>query len=158
MKRTRLIFMALIVIGFCTNASAQKNPSKTFAFILGSWEMQTAKGKIVEQWVQNPDKTLSGKSYRINAKGDSALTETLKIKKIGKDTFYCSTVTGQNEGKETCFKLINTKDATYVFEDKTHDFPQRIVYQNQGKAEMLAWIEGELNGKSRKSEFRYKRQ
>ncbi|WP_230142903.1 MULTISPECIES: DUF6265 family protein [unclassified Pedobacter] len=158
MKRTRLIFMALILICFCTDVIAQKNPSKTFAFIMGSWEMQTAKGKIVEQWVQNPDKTLSGKSYRINAKGDSALTETLKIKKIGKDTFYCSTVTGQNEGKETCFKLIATKDETYVFEDKIHDFPQRIVYQNQGKNDLLAWIEGELNGKSRKSEFRYKRQ
>ncbi|CAH0183051.1 hypothetical protein SRABI36_01557 [Pedobacter sp. Bi36] len=150
--------MALILICFCTDVIAQKNPSKTFAFIMGSWEMQTAKGKIVEQWVQNPDKTLSGKSYRINAKGDSALTETLKIKKIGKDTFYCSTVTGQNEGKETCFKLIATKDETYVFEDKIHDFPQRIVYQNQGKNDLLAWIEGELNGKSRKSEFRYKRQ
>ena len=158
MKINDLNLLALILIGFCTNVNAQKAPSKAFAFILGSWEMQTAKGKIVEQWTQNPDKTLSGKSYRINANGDSLLTETLKIKKIGKDTFYCSTVTGQNEGKETCFKLINTKDETYVFEDKTHDFPQRIVYQNQGKNDLLAWIEGELNGKSRKSEFRYKRQ
>lgn len=158
MKINRLNLLVLILIGFCTNVNAQKDPSKAFAFILGSWEMQTAKGKIVEQWVQNPDKTLSGKSYRINAKGDSLLTETLKIKKIGKDTFYCSTVTGQNEGRETCFKLIATKDETYVFEDKTHDFPQRIVYQNQGKNDLLAWIEGELNGKSRKSEFRYKRQ
>ncbi|KRT17645.1 hypothetical protein ASU31_03630 [Pedobacter ginsenosidimutans] len=158
MKINRLNLLVLILIGFCTNVNAQKDPSKAFAFILGSWEMQTAKGKIVEQWVQNPDKTLSGKSYRINAKGGSLLTETLKIKKIGKDTFYCSTVTGQNEGRETCFKLIATKDETYVFEDKTHDFPQRIVYQNQGKNDLLAWIEGELNGKSRKSEFRYKRQ
>lgn len=158
MKRTRLIFMVLILIGFYTNVQAQKYPSKAFAFILGSWEMQTAKGKIVEQWIQNADKTLSGKSYRINAKGDSLLSETLQIKKIGKDTFYCSTVTGQNEGKETCFKLIATKDETYVFEDKTHDFPQRIVYQNQGKNDLLAWIEGEFNGKNRKSEFRYKRQ
>ena len=158
MKINRLNLLVLILIGFCTNVNAQKAPSKTFAFILGSWEMQTPKGKIIEQWVQNPDKTLSGKSYRINAKGDSLLTETLQIKKIGKDTFYCSTVTGQNEGKETCFKLIATKDETYVFEDKTHDFPQRIVYQDRGKNDLLAWIEGELNGKSRKSEFRYKRQ
>lgn len=157
MKRIILNFI-IFLGGFSLNASAQKDPSKTFAFVLGSWEMQTAKGKIVEQWTQNEDKILSGKSYRINAKGDSLLTETLQVKKIGEDTFYCSTVTGQNEGKETCFKLISNKDGIYVFEDKTHDFPQRIVYQNQGKNEMLAWIEGEHNGKSRKSEFRYKRQ
>ncbi|MNR26169.1 hypothetical protein D3C85_1433620 [compost metagenome] len=105
--------------------------------------------------MRNPDKTLSGKSYRINAKGDSTLTETLKVRNVGKDTFYCSTVNGQNEGKEVCFKLISTTDQTYVFENKMHDFPQRIVYQDKGKREMLAWIEGELNGKSRKSEFKY---
>jgi len=157
MKRAFLNLMILCLVGLSINANAQKEPSRTFAFVLGSWEMQTAKGKIIEQWMQDPDQSLSGKSYRINAKGDSLLTESLKIKKIGKDTFYCSTVAGQNEGKETCFKLITTKDETYVFEDKTHDFPQRIVYQNQGKNDLLAWIEGELNGKSRKSEFRYKR-
>jgi hypothetical protein len=158
MKRIYFSLAVLILIGFCTNVQAQKEPSKTFAFALGSWEMQTPKGKIVEQWMQNPDKTLSGKSYRINAKGDSVLTETLQIRKVGKETFYCSTVNGQNEGKEVCFKLISTKDQIYVFENPSHDFPQKIVYQNQGKNEMLAWIEGELNGKSRKSEFRYKRQ
>lgn len=158
MKRTYFSIVILILTCFCTNVQAQKDPLKTFAFALGSWEMQTPKGKIVEQWSQNPDKTLSGKSYRINAKGDSLRTESLQIKKIGKEIFYCSTVTGQNGGKETCFKLISTKDEIYVFENKTHDFPQRIVYQNQGKNDMLAWIEGELNGKSRKSEFKYKRQ
>ncbi len=155
MKNNRLTLLTLLLIGFSTFANAQKAPSKAFAFVLGSWEMQTPKGKLVEQWIQNPDKTLSGKSYRINAKGDSTLTETLQIKNIGKDTFYCSTVNGQNEGKEVCFKLISTTDKTYVFENKTHDFPQRIVYQDKGKKEMLAWIEGELNGKSRKSEFKY---
>ncbi|KQM78233.1 hypothetical protein ASE74_14455 [Pedobacter sp. Leaf216] len=158
MKRIYFSFVILIFICFYTNVQAQKNLSQTFAFVLGSWEMQTSKGKIVEHWELNPDKTLSGKSYSVNAKGDSLLTETLQIKKIGKETFYCSIVTKQNEGKETCFKLISSKDKVYVFENKTHDFPQRIVYQDQGKIEMLAWIEGELNGKSRKSEFRYKRQ
>lgn len=158
MKSTCLNFIILILIGFCTNVNAQKSSSKTFAFVLGSWEMQTAKGKIVEQWIKNPDKTLSGKSYRINAKGDRLLTETLQIKKTGNDIFYCSTVAGQNEDKEVCFKLTSAKDQTYIFENQAHDFPQKIVYQNQGKNDLIAWIEGELNGKSRKSEFRYKRQ
>lgn len=158
MKNTRLALLILLLIGFSTLANAQKAPSKTLAFVLGSWEMQTPKGKLVEQWIKNPDQTLSGKSFRINAKGDSTLTETLQIRKIGKDTFYCSTVNGQNEGKEVCFKLISAKDLTYVFENQTHDFPQRIVYQDKGKKEMLAWIEGELDGKSRKSEFKYRRQ
>jgi len=157
MKRIYL-YSLILFVGFYGNVKAQKDPSKIFSFVLGSWEMQTPKGKIVEQWSQGADKILKGKSYRFNAKGDSVLTETLQIRTIEKDVFYCSTVANQNEGEEVCFKLISTKDQIYIFENVAHDFPQRIVYQNQGKNEMLAWIEGELNGKSRKSEFRYKRQ
>ncbi|MGO4876415.1 DUF6265 family protein [Pedobacter psychrotolerans] len=158
MKRIYLYSLILFFAGFYSNVKAQRDPSKTFSFVLGSWEMQTPKGKIVEQWSESTNAILKGKSYRVNAKGDSIFTETLQIRKIGKNVFYCSTVANQNEGKEVCFKLISTKDQIYIFENAAHDFPQRIVYQNQGKNEMLAWIEGELNGKSRKSEFRYKRQ
>jgi len=158
MKRIYLYALILILAGFYSNVKAQKNPSKTFSFVLGSWEMQTSKGKVVEQWEQGAGKILKGKSYRVKANGDSVLTETLQIRKVGKDVLYCSTVVNQNEGKEVCFKLISAKDQIYIFENTAHDFPQRIVYQNVGRNEMLAWIEGELNGKSRKSEFRYKRQ
>lgn len=157
MKRIYLCYLILFLIGFYSNVKAQKDPSKTFSFVLGSWEMQTPKGKVVEQWRKNANAILEGKSYRINAKGDSVLTETLQIRNTGKDTFYCSTVVNQNEGNEVCFKLISAKGRIYVFENQEHDFPQKIVYQNLGKNELLAWIEGTLNGKSRKSEFRYKR-
>ncbi|WP_412466782.1 DUF6265 family protein [Pedobacter sp. KLB.chiD] len=158
MKRIYLYSLILFLAGFCSNVNAQKDPLKTFSFILGSWEMQMPKSKIVEQWSQGDDKILKGKSYRVSAKGDSVLTETLQIRTKGKEVFYCSTVAKQNEGKEVCFKLISTKNKIYIFENAAHDFPQRIVYQKLGKNEMLAWIEGELNGKSRKSEFRYKRE
>ncbi|MBO9676529.1 MAG: hypothetical protein J7577_24015 [Sphingobacteriaceae bacterium] len=158
MKRVCLYCLILFLVGFYGAVKAQKAPLTTFSFVLGSWEMQTPKGKIVEQWSAGADKTLNGKSYRVNLKGDSLLIEVLQIRTIGKDIFYCSTVTNQNNGKEVCFKLVSTKDQIYVFENAAHDFPQRIVYQDMGKKEMLAWIEGELNGKSRKSEFKYKRQ
>lgn len=158
MKRIYLYALILFFVGFYGSLKAQKDPSKTFSFVLGSWEMQTPKGKIVEQWSHGANKILKGKSYHVNTKGDSIFTENLQIRKIGKEVFYCSTIANQNEGKEVCFKLISKKDQIYIFENAAHDFPQRIVYQNLGKNEMLAWIEGERNGKSRKSEFRYKRQ
>jgi len=155
MKKNILIM--LLIFGFSLNSMGQKKPSKAFAFVLGSWEMKTSKGKVIEQWVKNHDNSLAGKSYRINAKGDSLLTEILVIKNSSNETFYCSTVMGQNNGKEVCFKLISKENNTYVFENKEHDFPQRIIYQNQGKNDLLAWIEGEINGKAIKSEFKYRR-
>ncbi|MCZ4243157.1 DUF6265 family protein [Pedobacter punctiformis] len=157
MKKKTLNLFLLLIFYVTLGAKAQNRLPKAFNFLLGSWEMQTSKGKIIEHWKINTDQNLKGESYRINIKGDSLLTETLTIKKIGKEVFYCSTVTGQNDGKEVCFKLISTKQNTYIFENLTHDFPQRIVYQNQGKDHLLAWIEGAINGQNKKSEFKYKR-
>ncbi|MBB2146212.1 hypothetical protein GM921_11995 [Pedobacter sp. LMG 31464] len=152
-------YLILLVFGvaFHLSANAQKNSSlQQFSFILGNWEMKTTKGKITESWVQNKVE-LSGKSYRHTLNGDSVLMETLLIKKINGNFYYCSNVNGQNNGETVNFKLISTENNTFVFENATHDFPQRIVYQNLGKDELLAWIEGERNGKKGKSEFRYQR-
>lgn len=158
MKRVNFSFTVLLLLVSNSGVFAQKSPDKLFSFLLGSWEMPVAKGKIVEQWVRNTDQSLSGKSYRVNDKGDSTLTESLVIKKINESVFYCSTVTGQNEGKEICFRLISTTNKTYVFENLNHDFPQQIVYQNQGKKQLLAWIEGMIKGQKRQSKFQYTRQ
>ncbi|SOD20001.1 DUF6265 family protein [Pedobacter xixiisoli] len=137
-------------------ASAQKPTLKTFDFIIGKWEMKTKTGKIVERWQKHRD-SLTGTSHRFNAKGDSVLTESVVLKKIKGDWHYC--VTGYEKGNEgrTDFKLATSANNTFTFENKQHDFPQQIVYQNKGKDNLLAWIEGEIGGKKRKMEFPYQR-
>mgnify|MGYP006171705417 CR=1 FL=1 len=150
-------YLILLVFGFTQlSANAQNVNLKLFFFLTGSWEMKTAKGKIVESWAASID-SLNGKSYRYSLKGDSVLTETVVLKKIGNVLHFC--VTGYEKGNEgtTNFKLISAINDTYIFENKAHDFPQRIVYQNKGKDQLLAWIEGEVNGKKIKSEFPYLR-
>jgi len=51
-------------------------------------------------------------------------------------------------------KLI--ADGQLVFENPEHDFPQRIGYERDGDG-MRAWIEGTLDGRSRRVEFAYMR-
>ncbi|TCC93820.1 hypothetical protein EZ428_03350 [Pedobacter frigiditerrae] len=150
-----LILLAFIFI-VQLSANAQNKSIKQFNFMLGSWEMKTAKGKITETWLKYKD-SLIGKSYRHNLKGDSVLTETLVIKKIDGNFYYCSKVSGQNDNQTIKFKLLPVKENTFIFENPSHDFPQRIVYQNKAKDELLAWVEGEKNGKKGKSEFNYLR-
>lgn len=100
MKKHILNVVLLQLIGFSFNSIAQDKPGKALAFVLGSWEINTSKEKIVERWAKNQENNLNEKSYRISAKGDSLLTEILVIRNIVKDTFYCSTVLGQNESEE----------------------------------------------------------
>lgn len=151
MKKFIFLF-ALILIQL--SANAQKVNVKQFAFLAQDWVMETHKGKITESWIMLKD-SLNGKSYRYSLAGKSVLTETLVIKKINGVFNLCVTGYEQNNLGTTNFKLISTQNNTFIFENKAHDFPQRIVYQNKGKDQLLAWIEGEINGKKMKSEFPY---
>ncbi|RZJ80955.1 MAG: hypothetical protein EOO47_05950 [Flavobacterium sp.] len=149
-KYLTLLVLALIQL----SAIAQKANIKHFSFLAGGWEMKTKTGKIVERWQKHQD-SLTGSSHKYNVKGDSILTETIVLKKIDGVWHFC--VTGYEKGNEgkTNFKLISTSNNTFTFENKAHDFPQQIVYQNKGKTELLAWIEGEIGDKKRKMEFPY---
>ncbi len=149
-----ILVVILIISSFY--ASAQKPALKTFDFLLGKWEMKTKNGKIVERWTKHSD-SLMGTSHKFSARGDSILTETIVLKKIKGDWHFC--VTGYEKGNEgkTDFKLVSSTNESFTFENKQHDFPQQITYQNKGKDELLAWIEGEIGGKKSKMEFPYKR-
>ncbi len=153
MKKLFVLFVLFIV---ATSAFAQKATLKSFDFMLGKWQMKTKNGKIVERWILHKD-SLTGHSHQFKDTGDSALTETIVLKKIKGEWTFCVTGYEKNNEGTTHFKLISSQNNTFTFENKQHDFPQQIVYQNKGKTELLAWIEGDMGGKHRKIEFPYKR-
>lgn len=153
MKKSFLL-LSLITISLYT--SAQETKIEAFDFFVGKWEMKTKNGKIVEHWKKHSD-SLIGTSFRFNVTGDSVLTEAVVLKKIQGEWHYCVTTYQIGYEGKTNFKLIATTDDTFIFENKQHDFPQQITYQNKGKTELLAWIEGEINGNKKKIEFPYKR-
>ena len=70
------------------------------------------------------------------------------------DVHYVAKPSGQPEAS---FKLVKAGPREAVFENPTHDFPQRIVYTLQEDGTLLAAIEGERNGKARRVEFPYRR-
>ncbi len=150
------IYLFLVLFtGFLTSI-AQSVPADELSFLFGNWELKTAEGKVTEHWKKEGNQLL-GSSYKHDFKGNRTLTETIVLKQIkGKWQFL---VTGYEKGNEgtTAFKLVSSKNNTFIFENLEHDFPQRIVYQPQGKAKLLAWIEGKVNGKDRKIDFPYTR-
>lgn len=150
MKRALILLLLVTTI---LSAKAQKSLTP-FNFLLGNWEMKTAKGKTTEHWVKSKD-SLNGKSYKHNLKGESVLQETVVIKRIKDGFYFC--VTGAGNKDRVDFKLVSSEKDKLVFENKQHDFPQRIVYQQKGKNELFAYIEGVINGKETKIDFPYQR-
>jgi hypothetical protein len=73
------------------------------------------------------------------------------------NVYFCVTGFEKNNTGTTNFKMISAVNNTFIFENEVNEFPQRIVYQNKGKNNLLAWIEGEVDGKKMKSEFHFLR-
>lgn len=152
-------FVFLILILLSTRTIAQINSQlEKFSFLVGIWSFTTAKGKITEKWDWNKSAELKGSSYSVSHSGDSVLQETISLYQSDGEIFY--TPTGYQEGNRSTvpFRLVSVNQNTFTFENKDHDFPQRIIYRKISDHEMLAWIEGEVNGKLTKIEFPYKRQ
>lgn len=133
-------------------------PGKTFSQIpagiykiQGLWEMVSDNSTSYEQWKVNPDSSLQGIDFAIGAKSDTIYLEFLEIKKIDNDIFYIATVKSQNDGKPVCFKMVEWTRNVFIFENKEHDFPQRIMYYIKNENMFNVIIEGPEEGNKIKS-------
>ena len=158
MKQTILLLVSFLLVQCSCSIAQQKTSVSDFGFLKGSWTMNTAKGRIVESWKMSKDSGMVGISFSINNTGDSTLPETIKIYESAGSIYYEPTGNGAGNNSTVSFKLISAENGIFVFENRNHDFPQRISYQSQSQSNVLAWIEGTVNGKFRKIEFPYSRE
>lgn len=145
--------------GSALTTSAQQFSDKDFKALYlleGLWKMETGRGAIYEEWHKKDENKLTGKSYRIN-NADTVVMERIELFISGNEIVYSPVVTGQNNQQAVPFKLISNTDGRYVFENKEHDFPQRVIYNLVSKDAVHARIEGMRNGQERGSDFKYSR-
>lgn len=156
----RLLFI-LIVFLTDQHLIAQSNSYgitdfKSLDPILGTWKMETRRGPMFEQWTRASNEKFQGKSFRLNNL-DTLVMERIELSFSGGSIVYSPIVAGQNDGKAVEFKLISNTDSRFVFENKEHDYPQRIIYHFKSKDTLNARIEGTKDGKEMGSNFPYVR-
>lgn len=125
--------------------------------LIGTWKMETPRGSVFEEWQRNYPGSMTGCSYRIS-NGDTTIMETIGLFLEGKKIIYSPNVSTQNNGESVAFILISKTGNKYVFENKKHDFPQRIIYDLKDDNNLHARIEGTLNGKEEGRDFIYVRE
>lgn len=123
-------------------------------WILGKWQVN--KSNSFEEWTKADDHLYRGKGYEVR-KNDTLIAETIEIVQKEKTIFYIPSVSDQNNGKPVEFKLVSRKPEELIFENKAHDFPQRIIYSKVGNNEIDARIEGKKQGLFSEVRFKLKR-
>ena len=121
MKKIIIIF--LLIFG----RAAINAQNENFDWLIGEWVYQNEYSRTVEIWSKISPFTIEGESFTLTNEGDSVLfSESLRIVRMDGQYFYIVKVPG-NE-LPIPFKLTEVTDSSFQFENKMHDFPQKIKY------------------------------
>lgn len=125
-------------------------------WLIGTWENQTPRGTIYEEWSHSGTHEFSARSYRI-AENDTIVFETIRLVAAGQELHYIPTVRNQNEGQPVVFKSEKLEENHMLFANPEHDFPQYISYTRIGADSLVAEIYGKINGQDRRMAFRMRK-
>jgi hypothetical protein len=137
------------------NHDAVKTPTeleRMTDWILGEWHHVSGGNHSIESWTKESDTSFTGKSWFLVGK-DTALSESIRLVQRGQDILYIPLVKGQNGNKPVEFRLTDTANNQLVFENPSHDFPQKISYKLISRNYLSAKISGMQNGQMRSEEF-----
>ncbi len=121
----------------------------------GCWKRTTPRRVVEEQWMAPGAGLMLGMGRTTNAAGDTLSEyEQTRIEQRGDRLAFTASPSGQATDSFTSIELT---DSLVVFENKEHDFPQRIGYRLLPDGNLSAWVEGVRAGKLHRNDFPYRR-
>ncbi len=135
----------------------EKNTIDDLLWLVGAWTNINSESQSYETWVKSNDSTLSAISYT-TVKGDTVFAEKIKLQAKKNSTHFTVTALGQNDDLPVTFTLISKENNIFSFENKNHDFPKSIHYSNKVQDSLHAWIEGVIDGETRRVDFSFKKE
>ncbi|HYB94830.1 MAG TPA: DUF6265 family protein [Vicinamibacterales bacterium] len=146
----KLLLAAAALAAFVSRGEQPAKPAlHDLAWLAGSWSGTTRGIEMEEHWTAPKGNSMIG-VHRDVGKGKTLLFEFLRIEQQGDQIVYLSMPGGRSPA--TPFPLKEASGTRVVFENPTHDFPQRIIYWKDGN-NLRARIEGTLNGKAGSEEW-----
>jgi hypothetical protein len=148
MIRTAILLCGLSAALF---AQTSKPSLADLSWLSGSWSGESGGIQMEEYWTAPKGNSMVG-MHRDVGKGRTMLFEFLRIEQKGDQIIYLSMPNGRSPA--TSFPLKELSGTRVVFENPSHDFPQRIIYWKDGN-DLRARIEGTQNGKMSGEEWRW---
>jgi hypothetical protein len=146
---------AIVVTGLLTGGSAQ-TPAPTIddlAWLSGCWAMPRPDGLTEEHWMRPAGGTMLGMNRTVRG-GRTVEYEFLQILEVMGRLAFLARPSGQ---APATFPLASLGERDVVFENRDHDFPQRIIYRLDEDGTLSARVEGTVDGETRGVDFPYRR-
>ncbi len=156
MKKRTLNAMAVILAMFFVSCGTKETKKEMLIdkaqWLLGEWSNTSPEGTVVEKWAKQNDSTYLGNAFFV-VEGDTVSSEIVTLEQKGAELFYVPTLEDQNDGNPVTFKLSEITDTKMVFENPTHDFPQKITYSKVDAENIMAEISGTVDGEPQVHQF-----
>lgn len=136
--------LGCIVLFFCATTAARAATVDDLAWLSGCWSHDAAEAGSVEIWTAPAGGTLLGIARTVKG-GKTVAHEFTQIRAL-QDGRLAYIAKPSNQPEAT-FPLARLGQREVVFENKAHDFPQRIIYRLVAPGVLHARIEGSRSGK-----------
>jgi hypothetical protein len=167
MKKYFLFILFPLLLNSCKNNSeVEKSETEIVAkssekidelqWLLGTWINQKGEEFSQETWSQESPSSFTAFSFTQVGK-ETVFAETMALEQKADSLLLTVATAKPEQEKPVTFKLISSENGQFTFENKNHDFPQRIIYTNPAKDSLHAWIEGTVNGEAKKVDFSFSR-
>jgi hypothetical protein len=142
----------MVLLVAITSAPQQPTP-KSVAWLAGCWRMVSGSRVIDEMWMPEKGGVMLGVSRTVRA--DSMMSyEFLRIYGRSATLVYAANPSGQTPAE--FIATLPVRDSV-VFDNPSHDFPQRLVYRRVSSDSLNARVEGTIGGNRRTQSFAYRR-
>lgn len=137
-------FFLLIFLPAC--AVAETSAPKAPEWMAGYWLSCEGGRQTVEVWIADGSGTLVGMNQSAGS------FEHLRIAATDEGYAY---IANPGVAPPTSFLMKPAEKQRAVFENPTHDFPQRVLYSREGD-ELIARVEGVVDGKAESMQWRFR--
>jgi hypothetical protein len=141
----------LILLLLASNIFAQDD--SIIKLFSGKWKMISDRIEYYEEWKLINSNELTGIGFSIE-EWDTVSSEKLYLKKFEDTWAYIALPVNQTI---TLFALTEYSESRFIFENKEHDYPQRIVYEFTADGKLNAATEGMIDGELMRRDFRFMR-
>ena len=147
-----LFGVVVLVAMLAPSARAQTASIEDVAWLQGCWEQRDGDRVVEERWMLPRAGSMLGVGR--TTRGEKLIEhEFVVLTERDGRLAYEAHPSGQ---PTATFLSRPITGREVVFEDATHDFPQRVGYKSTGPGQLLAWVEGTSGGRTRRVEFAYR--
>jgi len=143
-----LAAVAIFALGAPVHAAEEFDLNR-LSWLEGLWTGSKDGVEMEERWTSTKGSALLG-MHRDVKNGRMVSFEFFRVDSTKDGAFYFAS---PHAATPTPFRMIALEERRVVFENKAHDFPQRILYWLDARGALHARIEGLTNGKGAAEEW-----